>query len=103
MRAPLIAATKEVPRDMVEAISSCLYAAQRVPDLPELDTLLKMVRSAGVLVDHEERVVGTVMEAAKGPAATAQGRWCVSACPRQPLPFSHSPRSSSAPSMERST
>ncbi|KIZ06863.1 hypothetical protein MNEG_1095 [Monoraphidium neglectum] len=59
MRAPLVANTKEVPRDMTEALSSVLYCASRrvlatrsgprsrraslrVPDLPELLTLHKI-------------------------------------------------------------
>ncbi len=42
VRCPLVATTKEIPRDMVEALSSVLYAAQRVPDLPELANLHKM-------------------------------------------------------------
>ncbi|GBF91674.1 hypothetical protein Rsub_03978 [Raphidocelis subcapitata] len=42
VRAPLVATSKEIPRDMVEALSSVLYAASRVPDLPELTSLHKM-------------------------------------------------------------
>lgn len=44
VRGPLIASSKELPRDMIEAISSIVYASSRVPDLPELATLHKMVR-----------------------------------------------------------
>ncbi|PNH10219.1 IST1-like protein, partial [Tetrabaena socialis] len=39
VRTQLIAKTKELPRDMMEAISSIIYAAQRINDLPELATL----------------------------------------------------------------
>ncbi|WIA16836.1 hypothetical protein OEZ85_013772 [Tetradesmus obliquus] len=42
VRSSLVANSKEIPRDMVEALSSVLYAASRVPDLPELTTLHKM-------------------------------------------------------------
>ena len=42
VRAPLIANSKEIPRDMVEALSSILYASRRMPDLQELETLYKM-------------------------------------------------------------
>ena len=43
VRAQLIAKTKEIPRDMIEAISSIIYSANRVPDSPELVTLKKML------------------------------------------------------------
>lgn len=39
VRVQLIAKNKEIPGDMVEAISSIIYAAQRVNDLPELGQL----------------------------------------------------------------
>ncbi|KAF8065722.1 hypothetical protein HT031_002782 [Scenedesmus sp. PABB004] len=42
VRSGLVASSKEVPRDMLEALSSVLYASSRVPDLPELTTLHKM-------------------------------------------------------------
>eukprot|EP00798_Chlamydomonas_sp_ICE-L_P030279 gene30279-35266_t len=45
VRVQLIDKTKEIPRDMVEAISSVIYAAQRVADLPELLELRKMFAS----------------------------------------------------------
>mmetsp|Transcript_6291 Transcript_6291/g.13847 ORF Transcript_6291/g.13847 Transcript_6291/m.13847 type:complete len:425 (-) Transcript_6291:697-1971(-) len=39
VRSQLIDKTKEIPRDMVEAISSIIYAAQRISDMPELAQL----------------------------------------------------------------
>lgn len=45
VRAQLIAQTKEIPRDMVEAMSSIIYAASRVPDLPELANLRGLLAS----------------------------------------------------------
>eukprot|EP00798_Chlamydomonas_sp_ICE-L_P030280 gene30280-35268_t len=45
VRVQLIDETEEIPRDMVEAISSVIYAAQRVPDLKELSTLKEMFAS----------------------------------------------------------
>ncbi|EFJ53046.1 hypothetical protein VOLCADRAFT_102664 [Volvox carteri f. nagariensis] len=39
VRTQLLAKTKELPRDMMEAVSSIIYAAQRISDLPELATL----------------------------------------------------------------
>lgn len=42
VRAQLMSKTKEIPRDMCEALSSVVYAAQRVSDLPELLKLRKM-------------------------------------------------------------
>ncbi|KAF6264735.1 regulator of Vps4 activity in the MVB pathway-domain-containing protein [Scenedesmus sp. NREL 46B-D3] len=42
VRSSLVANSKEIPRDMIEALSSVLYAASRVPDLPELTSLHKM-------------------------------------------------------------
>ncbi|PNW77413.1 hypothetical protein CHLRE_10g435400v5 [Chlamydomonas reinhardtii] len=42
VRAQLLAKTKELPRDMMEAVSSIIYAAQRINDLPELSTLRQL-------------------------------------------------------------
>lgn len=42
VRSPLVASSREIPRDMVEALSSVLYASSRVADMPELATLHKM-------------------------------------------------------------
>ncbi|GIL93984.1 hypothetical protein Vretimale_262 [Volvox reticuliferus] len=39
VRVQLLTKTKELPRDMMEAVSSIIYAAQRISDLPELSTL----------------------------------------------------------------
>ncbi len=36
VRIQLIDKQKEIPGDMIEAISSLVYAAQRITDLPEL-------------------------------------------------------------------
>uniref|UniRef100_A0A7S0RFP5 IST1 homolog n=1 Tax=Chlamydomonas leiostraca TaxID=1034604 RepID=A0A7S0RFP5_9CHLO len=45
VRSQLIAKTKEIPRDMVEAISSIIYAAQRISDVPELTQLRALFAS----------------------------------------------------------
>lgn len=45
VRSQLIYKTKEIPRDMVEAISSIIYAAQRISDVPELATLRALFTS----------------------------------------------------------
>ncbi|GLC64528.1 hypothetical protein PLESTF_000175600 [Pleodorina starrii] len=45
VRTQLIAKTKELPRDMMEAVSSIIYAAQRISDLPELSTLRALFAS----------------------------------------------------------
>ncbi|GAX75877.1 hypothetical protein CEUSTIGMA_g3320.t1 [Chlamydomonas eustigma] len=46
VRAQLISKTKEIPRDMVEAISSVVYAAERIGgDLQEMQALRKMFES----------------------------------------------------------
>ena len=37
VRVQLIDKSKEMPPDMIEAIGSLVYAAQRVTDLPELE------------------------------------------------------------------
>lgn len=42
VRSALIAQTREIPRDMIEAISSIIYAGQRVADMPELLDLQKV-------------------------------------------------------------
>lgn len=39
VRVQLVAKNKEIPRDMIEALSSIIYSAQRVNDLPELGQL----------------------------------------------------------------
>ena len=36
VRVELIERSKEMPADMIEAISSLIYATQRITDLPEL-------------------------------------------------------------------
>ena len=36
VRIQLIDKSKEIPGDMIEAVSSLVYAAQRITDLPEL-------------------------------------------------------------------
>ncbi|KAG1674976.1 hypothetical protein FOA52_014771 [Chlamydomonas sp. UWO 241] len=45
VRTQLISKTKEIPRDMVEAISSIIYTSQRIGDLPELVKMCKMFES----------------------------------------------------------
>ncbi|GIL45292.1 hypothetical protein Vafri_2457 [Volvox africanus] len=45
VRVQLVAKTKELPRDMMEAVSSIIYAAQRISDLPELSTLRALFAS----------------------------------------------------------
>lgn len=46
VRAALVASQREIPRDLVEALSSVLYAAGRLPELEELNTLHKMFAGA---------------------------------------------------------
>lgn len=45
VRAELIEKSKEMPPDMIEAISSLVYATQRITDLPELQEIRKMLGS----------------------------------------------------------
>ena len=45
VRTQLLAKTKEIPRDMIEAVSSIIYSAQRVPDTPELGQLRQLFAS----------------------------------------------------------
>ena len=40
VRIQLIEKSKEIPGDMIEAVSSLVYAAQRITDLPELQVTL---------------------------------------------------------------
>ena len=41
VRAELIEKSKEMPPDMIEAISSLVFATQRITDLPELQVQRK--------------------------------------------------------------
>lgn len=42
VRTQMLAKTKEIPGDMVEAVSSIIYSAERVPDTPELTQLRQL-------------------------------------------------------------
>jgi len=42
VRSQLISKTKEIPRDLTEAVASVIYAARRISDVPELTDLAKM-------------------------------------------------------------
>jgi hypothetical protein len=69
VRAPLMAATREIPRDLLESLSSCLYAATRLPELPELLTLKKLAASKYGKEYAEEA----------SSEATASSRWMANA------------------------
>ncbi len=43
VRIQLIDKSKEIPGDMIEAVSSLVYAAQRITDLPELQVTLPLL------------------------------------------------------------